>query len=101
MRGAVLLAILAIAGCRRLETAPLPAPPPDHTPAFVTDHARLDGCDRCHHEDACARCHRTRAPVDHRPGYAGPAHAVDARLAPERCATCHTRATCATCHPPR
>ncbi len=98
MRCILVLTALVLAGCPRVETAPLPAPPPDHTPAFVSDHAHLSGCARCHREDACARCHRVRAPRDHRPGFAGPRHAVDARLAPERCATCHTRATCSTCH---
>lgn len=95
------LAVLLLAGCGRVEFAPPPEPPPDHTRAFVRDHAHRDGCERCHRPDPCARCHRTRAPADHRPGFAGSPHAVGARLDPKRCATCHTPATCATCHPAR
>ncbi|MFN3197096.1 MAG: hypothetical protein ACE366_01590 [Bradymonadia bacterium] len=78
---------------------PTPSPrPASHTPLFVTDHRDLDGCDTCHGEDACERCHQTVLPSSHGPAFGGPAHGFPARQAPERCATCHTPASCTLCH---
>lgn len=100
-RAAPALLALALAACQRSGPAPTPAaPPPDHTPAFVASHAAETGCEACHGEDACLRCHRSRPPRDHRPGFAGLPHAVEARLDPDRCATCHTGSICARCHGP-
>jgi len=75
-----------------------PSPPPDHTPAFVDEHRAEVGCERCHGPDPCVRCHRADPPVDHRPGFTGPTHGIEARLDPDRCATCHTGPLCARCH---
>jgi hypothetical protein len=76
------------------------APPSDHGPAFVLRH---DGrpaaeCATCHGPEPCVRCHRADPPRDHRPGFAGPAHAAAARLDVRRCAACHTPPLCARCH---
>ncbi len=93
--------VALLAACQRVEIGAPAAPPPDHTRAFVTDHAHRTDCERCHREDACARCHRLRAPRDHRPGFAGPSHAAVARTDPARCSTCHVRTECRICHPDR
>lgn len=102
MRLAPLLPLLtvALAACTRPDAPTPAAPPPDHTPLFIRDHAPPPtDCATCHGPDPCARCHRARPPADHHPGYAGPAHALDARLDPDRCATCHTGPLCGRCHP--
>jgi hypothetical protein len=88
---------LAASGCRTERATPA-TPPPDHTAGFVLDHADQVGCAECHGADACARCHLTRAPRDHVPGYVQGMHGLDARADPTRCATCHTPPSCARCH---
>ena len=101
MRRLALLAACLAASCAsgtpRVE---IPPPPVDHTRPFVRDHALRTGCDACHGVDACARCHLTRPPADHRPGFAGPAHAIGAHADAERCAACHTGGAggCGRCH---
>lgn len=99
--GGVLAALLI--GCQppKSNATPQAKPPASHTAGFAWQHAPVAdaaACARCHQPDPCARCHATRAPRDHLPGFARRPHAVAAHFDPDRCATCHQAPFCADCH---
>ena len=82
--------------------------PSSHTASWERTHgleARGAGrivhgstCDRCHGDDACARCHRERAPHDHNETWRVRTHGLVAEIDRDRCAACHTEDMCVRCH---
>jgi hypothetical protein len=77
----------------------------EHGPDFVERHRRVAGadsqfCANCHKEDFCTDCHdgRVRPRRIHPNDYLN-MHAVDARMATERCTSCHREQSfCLDCH---
>jgi len=77
----------------------------EHGPDFIERHRRVAGadsqfCSNCHKEDFCTDCHdgRVRPRRIHPNDYLN-MHAVDARMATERCTSCHREQSfCLDCH---
>ncbi len=77
----------------------------EHTPDFIERHKWVAAddsqfCSNCHREDFCTDCHdgRVRPRSIHPNDYLN-MHAVEARMATERCTSCHQEQSfCVTCH---
>jgi hypothetical protein len=77
----------------------------EHTPDFIERHKWIAAddsqfCSNCHREDFCTDCHdgRVRPRSIHPNDYLN-MHAVEARMATERCTSCHRdQSFCVTCH---
>jgi hypothetical protein len=88
--------------------------PEDHNLEFRTNHGDQASnpranCRFCHTElnatgrDACAQCHETMRPRDHKLAWREDAHGREAQVDGDRCASCHQADYCTACHlvPPR
>lgn len=80
--------------------------PDDHTVAWMQRHgtvarAGASDCMSCHQEDDCATCHTAdlAEPFSVHPPNFTLVHALDARLSPQNCTSCHQVETfCTQCH---
>jgi hypothetical protein len=77
----------------------------EHTPDFIERHKSIAAddsqfCANCHREDFCTDCHdgRVRPRSIHPNDYLN-MHAIEARMASERCTSCHhEQSFCVSCH---
>jgi hypothetical protein len=77
----------------------------EHTPDFIERHKWVAAddssfCANCHKEDFCTDCHdgRVRPRTIHPNDYLN-MHAIEARMATERCTSCHRQQSfCLECH---
>jgi hypothetical protein len=77
----------------------------EHTPDFVERHKSVAAddsqfCSNCHREDFCTDCHDGRVrPRNIHPNDYLNMHAIEARMATQKCRSCHEEQSfCLTCH---